>query len=299
MFQLARRRLRVTIASEVWRSTMRYVSIVTAVIAGILAGGDLIGAAAPSQKPAAANKQTVPSVDVELIIAVDVSYSMDLDELAVQREGYAQAIVSKEFLQALGSGPTNKISVTYFEWSASSDQKIIIPWRVIDGPEAADAVANEIMNTPVRRGSRTSISGAILFAIPLFDEDPYQGLRRVIDISGDGPNNNGPPVTPTRDEALGRGIVINGLPIMVREPSYSTTDIDNLDWYYEDCVIGGPGSFVVPIKDRERFKEAIRSKLIQEVAGRTPRRPVVPTSDTQPRVSCMIGEKLWQDRWGR
>ena len=278
---------------------MRYVSIVTAVIAGILAGGDLIGAAAPSQKPAAANKQTVPSVDVELIIAVDVSYSMDLDELAVQREGYAQAIVSKEFLQALGSGPTNKISVTYFEWSASSDQKIIIPWRVIDGPEAADAVAYEIMNTPVRRGSRTSISGAILFAIPLFDEDPYQGLRRVIDISGDGPNNNGPPVTPTRDEALGRGIVINGLPIMVREPSYSTTDIDNLDWYYEDCVIGGPGSFVVPIKDRERFKEAIRSKLIQEVAGRTPRRPVVPTSDTQARVSCMIGEKLWQDRWGR
>jgi hypothetical protein len=278
---------------------MRYVSIVTAVIAGILAGGDLIGAAAPSQKPAAANKQTVPSVDVELIIAVDVSYSMDLDELAVQREGYAQAIVSKEFLQALRSGPTNKISVTYFEWSASSDQKIIIPWRVIDGPEAADAVANEIMNTPVRRGSRTSISGAILFAIPLFDEDPYQGLRRVIDISGDGPNNNGPPVTPTRDEALGRGIVINGLPIMVREPSYSTTDIDNLDWYYEDCVIGGPGSFVVPIKDRERFKEAIRSKLIQEVAGRTPRRPVVPTSDTQPRVNCMIGEKLWQDRWGR
>jgi hypothetical protein len=122
------------------------------------------------------------------------------------------------------------ISMTYFEWSASSDQKIIIPWRVIDGPEAADAVANEIMHTPVRRGSRTSISGAILFAIPLFDEDPYRGLRRVIDISGDGPNNNGPPVTPARDEALGRGIVINGLPILVREPSSSTTDIDNLDF---------------------------------------------------------------------
>ena len=299
MFQLARRRLRVTIASEVWRSTMRYVSIVTAVIAGILAGGDLIGAAAPSQKPAAANKQTVPSVDVELIIAVDVSYSMDLDELAVQREGYAQAIVSKEFLQALGSGPTNKISVTYFEWSASSDQKIIIPWRVIDGPEAADAVAYEIMNKPVRRGSRTSISGAILFAIPLFDEDPYQGLRRVIDISGDGPNNNGPPVTPTRDEALGRGIVINGLPIMVREPSYSTTDIDNLDWYYEDCVIGGPGSFMVPIKGRENFKEAIRTKLIREVAGQEPGRPIRPASDKVPRVSCTIGEKMWEDRWGR
>jgi len=277
----------------------RRFSIGTMLLIGMLAGGDVTGIAAPGQRPEVADKEAEPSVDVELIIAVDVSYSMDLDELAVQREGYAQAIVSKDFLQALRTGPHSKISLTYFEWSASSDQKIIIPWRMIDGPETADAVANEIMQTPVRRGSRTSISGAILFAMPLFDVDPYRGLRRVIDISGDGPNNNGPPVTPTRDAALGKGIVINGLPIMVKEPSYSTTDIDNLDWYYEDCVIGGPGSFVVPIKDREQFKEAIRTKLIQEVAGRTPERPIIPTSDKEPRVSCMIGEKLWQDRWGR
>ena len=277
---------------------MRCIPIVAAVIAGIL-GGDHISAAAPGQRPEIADKQTAPSVDVELVIAVDVSYSMDLDELAVQREGYARAIVSKEFLQALRTGPNSKISVTYFEWSASSDQKIIIPWRVIDGPETADAVADEIMNTPVRRGSRTSISGAISFAIPLFDEDPYRGLRRVIDISGDGPNNNGAPVTPVRDEALAKGIVINGLPIMIKEPSYSTMDIDNLDWYYEDCVIGGAGAFVVPIKDRENFKEAIRTKLIREVAGRTPERPVRPASDKEPRVSCTIGERLWQDRWGR
>jgi Protein of unknown function (DUF1194) len=277
---------------------MRCISIVAAVIAGIL-GGDHISAAAPGQRPEIADKQTAPSVDVELVIAVDVSYSMDLDELAVQREGYARAIVSKEFLQALRTGPNSKISVTYFEWSASSDQKIIIPWRVIDGPETADAVADEIMNTPVRRGSRTSISGAISFAIPLFDEDPHRGLRRVIDISGDGPNNNGAPVTPVRDEALAKGIVINGLPIMIKEPSYSTMDIDNLDWYYEDCVIGGAGAFVVPIKDRENFKEAIRTKLIREVAGRTPGRPVRTASDKEPRVSCTIGERLWQDRWGR
>jgi hypothetical protein len=271
---------------------MRCISIVAAVIAGIL-GGDHISAAAPGQRPEIADKQTAPSVDVELVIAVDVSYSMDLDELAVQREGYARAIVSKEFLQVLRTGPNSQISVTYFEWSASSDQKIIIPWRVIDGPETADAVADEIMNTPVRRGSRTSISGAISFAIPLFDEDPYRGLRRVIDISGDGPNNNGAPVTPVRDEALAKGIVINGLPIMIKEPSYSTMDIDNLDWYYEDCVIGGPGAFVVPIKDRENFKEAIRTKLIREVAGRTPQRPVRPASDKEPRVSCTIRERLW------
>jgi hypothetical protein len=225
---------------------------------------------------------------------------MDMDELAVQREGYAQAIVSKEFLQALKSGPNGKVSITYFEWAASSDQKIIIPWRVIDGPETADAVANEILKTPIRRASRTSISGAIYFAMPLFDQDPYHGLRRVIDISGDGPNNNGAPVTIARDEALSKGIVINGLPIMVKEPSYSTMDIDNLDWYYEDCVTGGRGSFVVSIKDREKFKEAIRTKLLLEVAGRTPDRPsVIPVADREPRVPCTIGEKIWQDRWGR
>jgi hypothetical protein len=280
-----------------------YVSIGAVLVAGALALGDVAGFAAPGPRnqpaPQLAEKEATASVDVELILAVDVSYSMDMDELAIQREGYAQAIVSKEFLQALKTGPNGKISVTYFEWAASSDQKIIIPWRVIDGPETADAVANEIMKTPIRRASRTSISGAINFAMPLFDENPHRGLRRVIDISGDGPNNNGPAVTIARDAALEKGIVINGLPIMVKEPSYSTMDIDNLDYYYEDCVIGGPGSFVVTIKDRDKFKEAIRTKLLLEVAGRTPERKVVPVAEKEPRVNCLIGEKIWQDRWGR
>jgi hypothetical protein len=146
----------------------------------------------------AGSKDQLPSVDIELVIAVDVSYSMDMDELAVQREGYAQAIVSKEFLQALKNGPNGNVAVTYFEWSASNDQKIIIPWRVIDSPETADAVAIEIMKTPVRKGSSTSISGAISFAMPLFEENPYRGLRRVIDISGDGANNNGARPLPMR-----------------------------------------------------------------------------------------------------
>ncbi len=276
-----------------------YVSIGAVLVAGLMAGGDVAGIAAPSRTNQLADKDAASSVDLELVLAVDVSYSMDMDELAIQREGYAQAIISKEFLQALKTGPTGKIAVTYFEWAASSDQKIIIPWRVIDGPETADAVANEIMKTPIRRASRTSISGAINFAMPLFEEDPYHGLRRVIDISGDGPNNNGAPVTGARDAALEKGITINGLPIMVKEPSYSTMDIDNLDLYYEDCVIGGPGSFVVAIKDREKFKEAIRTKLLLEVAERTPERRVVPVAEKEPRVSCLIGEKIWQDRWGR
>jgi hypothetical protein len=276
------------------------VSIGAVLAAGAIVAGDVAGIAAPGPKTQQADtKDNLSTVDLELVIAVDVSYSMDLDELAVQREGYAQAIVSKDFLQAIKAGPNSKVAVTYFEWSASSDQKIIIPWRVIDGPESADAVANEIMKTPVRRGSRTSISGAINFAMPLFEENPYRGLRRVIDISGDGPNNNGAPVSGARDAALEKGITINGLPIMVKEPSYSTMDIDNLDFYYEDCVIGGPGSFVVAIKDRDKFKEAIRTKLILEVAGRTPERRIVPAAEKEPRVPCLIGEKMWQDRWER
>ena len=285
-----------------------YVSIGAVLVAGALAGGDVAGIAAPNPQSRlshqSAAKDDAPLVDVELVLAVDVSYSMDMDELAIQREGYAQAIVSREFLQALKALKYGKVSVTYFEWAASSDQKIIIPWRVIDGPETADAVAEEILKTPIRRASRTSISGAIYFAMPLFDENPYRGLRRVIDISGDGANNDGSPVTGARDIALSKGITINGLPIMVKEPSYSTMDIENLDFYYEDCVIGGPGAFVVSIKDRDKFKEAIRTKLLLEVAGRTPERPVVPVAEKsvaerEPRVSCLIGEKIWSDRWGR
>ena len=271
------------------------VSIGAVLIAGAIAGGDSL-AAPYTARLAEAREATV---DVELVLAVDVSYSMDLDELALQREGYAQAIVSKEFLQALKTGPNGKIAVTYFEWAAANDQKMVIPWRVIDGPESADAVAAEILNAPIRRASRTSISGAINYAMPLFEQNAYHGIRRVIDISGDGPNNNGTLVTIARDEAIEKGIIINGLPIMVKETNYSTMDIENLDYYYEDCVIGGPGSFVVTIKDREKFKEAIRTKMVLEVAEKLPERWVVPVAGREPRVSCTIGEKIWQDRWGR
>ncbi|PZA10000.1 hypothetical protein DNX69_21975 [Rhodopseudomonas palustris] len=266
------------------------------------AAAGVAAVAAPKQAPQfAAGRDDAKQVDVELVLAVDVSYSMDVDELAVQREGYAQALMSNEFLKTLKTGPNGRIAVTYFEWAASSDQKIILPWQIIDGPESADAVAAEIMKAPLRRASRTSISGAINFALPLFEQNPYHGLRRVIDISGDGPNNNGEPVTIARDAAVAKGVVINGLPIMVKEPSYSMMDIENLDYYYEDCVIGGPGAFVVTIKDRAKFKEAIHTKLVMEVAGRVPPARIVPIADEQrpARVSCLIGEKVWQDRWGR
>lgn len=270
-----------------------------AVVAAVAAAGlALAASAAPTVSRFADTRASAIPVDVELVIAVDVSYSMDPDEQALQREGYVLALTSKEFLQALRQGAHGKIAVTYFEWAGQSDQKILMPWRVIDGPESADAVAAEIARAPYRRASRTSISGALRFAKPLFDDSGYKGLRRVIDVSGDGANNAGPLVDLTRDDVLAAGITINGLPIMLKRPYAGTMDVEELDVYYEDCVIGGPGSFVIPIREREKFIEATRTKLVLEVAGRQPERRAVPVSSRSPRVSCTIGERLWQERWG-
>jgi hypothetical protein len=253
--------------------------------------------AAPTPRFADTSANAVP-VDVELILAVDVSYSMDPEEQALQREGYVQALRSKEFLTALREGAHGKIAVMYFEWAGQFDQKILMPWRLIDGPEAADAVADELARAPYRRASRTSISGGLSFAKPLFDTSGYRGVRRVIDVSGVGANNAGAPVVSTRDGVTAAGITINGLPIMIRRSRGSMMDIDNLDVYYEDCVIGGPGAFVVPIHERSQFVEATRTKLILEIAGRQPEARVMPAAAREPRVNCLIGEKLWQDRWG-
>jgi hypothetical protein len=137
-----------------------------------------------------------------------------------------------------------------------------------------------------------------MFAKPLFDNSGYRGLRRVIDVSGDGVNNSGAPVAITRDEIIASGITINGLPVMLKRPGGSMMDVSTLDVYYEDCVIGGPGAFVVPIRERSKFVEATRTKLVLEIAGLQPEPRVIPASAKAPRVSCMIGEKMWQERWG-
>jgi len=275
------------------------VSIAAAVAAALVVAGLTGGRAAPSPVLRSADtSQNAAAVDVELVIAVDVSYSMDPDEQALQREGYITGITSREFMQALRTGINGKVAVTYFEWAGPFDQKIIVPWRLIDGPEAADAFADEIARAPYRRASRTSISGALHFGVPLFDISGFRGFRRVIDVSGDGANNSGPLVTIARDEAIAAGVTINGLPIMLKRPSYFSMDIENLDIYYEDCVIGGPGSFVIPIRERDQFKEATRTKLVLEVAGNTPDRLVRLTQAPTPRISCTVGEQMWRDRWG-
>jgi len=266
--------------------------------ASVLALAGFGGRAAPVAVQGRLAQAAAVAVDAEVVLAVDVSYSMDPDEQKLQREGYVQALTSREFMDALRAGVNARIAVTYFEWANVGDQKVLLPWRLIDGPESAGAAAAELAAAPYRRASRTSISGGLMFAQSLFESNPYRGLRRVVDVSGDGANNNGPPVTIIRDEVLAKGIIINGLPIMLKRPNPMTMDIEDLDIYYEDCVIGGPGSFVIPIREREKFTEAIRAKLVLEIAGRTPSSRVVPTAADAPRISCTIGERMWQQRWG-
>jgi hypothetical protein len=242
--------------------------------------------------------QPTTTVDVELVLAVDISYSMDPDELALQRDGYVKALTSSEFLNALRQGIHGKVAITYFEWAGAGEQRVVVPWRVVDGPESAGSVANEILAAPIRRAARTSISGALLFGAALFETSGQRGIRRVIDISGDGANNSGQIVTVARDEVVSKGITINGLPVMLKRPSYSTMDIELLDEYYEDCVIGGPSAFVVPVQDRDKFVEAIRTKLVLEIATLTPQTSIIKASAQNPRVPCTIGERIWQEKWG-
>ncbi|MBM3527088.1 MAG: DUF1194 domain-containing protein [Alphaproteobacteria bacterium] len=280
---------------------MRMRPALYAIVAVALAAGAVgFGVAAP-KGPAMFAQRAAPAgipVDVTLALAVDVSYSMDLEEQALQREGYIAAITSREFLTAIREGIHGKVAMTYFEWAGTHHRQIIVPWRVVDNPESADAFAADIARARISRASRTSISGAMEFGAMLIETSGYRGLRKVIDISGDGVNNNGPLVNVMRDEVVAKGIGINGLPIVLKRPNIGMMDIGELDVYFEDCVIGGPGAFVIPIRERHEFKDAIRKKLILEIAGRQPERRVVPVSDRKPRISCTIGEQLWQQRWG-
>lgn len=227
-------------------------------------------------------------VDVELILAVDVSRSMDEEELRIQRDGYVNALRHSEFLQAVRMGLIGRIAIAYYEWSGSVDQSSMVNWHVIEGAEDADAFAAAVEAAPLNRLFGTSISSAIEFGSGLFGRNDYQANRQVIDISGDGPNNRGLPVTPVRDQALDSGVVINGLAIMIR-PSASVVPLDQ---YYADCVIGGPGSFVLPVRQPSDFATAIRRKLVMEISSLQPLK-VIPVAGEP--TDCMIGEKLRYD----
>ncbi len=260
--------------------------------------------------PAAA-RDGAAEVDVELVLAVDISYSMDRAEQVLQREGYVKAFTSPDFLNALKSGAHGKIAVAYIQWASANDQDILLNWTVIDGPASAAAFADKLQNAPYRRARRTSISGAIDFSSKLFVNNGLKGARQIIDISGDGPNNEGRIVTHARDEALEQGITINGLPLVGIREWFSPADIKDLDIYYEDCVIGGPEAFSITVRDTKSFVDATRGKLIREIAARPPasigggtRRASggfphpLQAQAKQPRISCTIGESLGRGRGG-
>ena len=181
-------------------------------------------------------------VDLELVLAVDASNSMDRGELALQRAGYVEALHDPAFVNAVLSGREGRIALTYFEWSGTIREDSLIPWQIIDGPDSAIIFAAKLAAQPLSEssGGGTSISGAITFAEGLFDRGDVHGERQVIDISGDGPNNTGSPVVAARDRAVSGGVIINGLPILIRPSQMTAQAFGNLDLYYADCVTGVP-----------------------------------------------------------
>ena len=254
----------------------------------------LFAAAALAAPPLRAQGET--EVDLALVLAVDVSRSMDVDEQRLQRDGFVEAFQSPAVHEAIRKGSLGRIAVVYVEWSGALEQKIVVPWTVIDGPGTSAAFSERLARTPIGLLLSTSISGAIDFGARLFGQSGVDAMRRVIDISGDGPNNTGRTVTLARDDAVAQGIVINGLPIMMKRPT-GFGDIENLDWYYRDCVIGGTGSFIVPVRERSHFAEAIKTKLVREIADAGEPEPLVKRAQERERMNCLIGEMQRRQRW--
>ncbi len=232
-------------------------------------------------------------VDLELIFAIDVSGSIDWEEAQLQRQGYVDALRSKPVIDAIRAGAVGKIAVAYIEWAGSFLQRTVIDWTLIDGPESANAFADQLSEAPIQTGPWTSISSAIRYAVPMFDKNDYDGLRKVIDISGDGPNNNGGPVTDARQMALDAGVTINGLPIINDRPGPGgSRSFKDLERYYRDCVIGGPNAFLEVARSFDDFARAIQRKLVFEISEHAPGgdavRPI-PVQGAPP--FCGMGER--------
>jgi hypothetical protein len=255
----------------------------------------LVALGALLSRPTVGHAET--EVDLALVLAVDVSRSMDTDEQRLQREGFVEAFRSRVVHDAIRKGVLGRIAVTYVEWSGATEQNVVVPWTFVDGPEAATDFAERLARTPVTRLLSTSISGVIDFSVRLLGQSGADALRRVIDISGDGPNNAGRMVTLARDEAVAEGITINGLPFMLKRPT-GYGDIEELDAYYQDCVIGGPGAFMVPVREAQHFAEAIRTKLVREIAGGPDFEPLIRRVQDRERSNCLIGEIQRRRQWG-
>ena len=230
----------------------------------------LLGADAGAQPPVLGASG---EVDLELVLAVDISRSMDEEEHTIQRDGYVSAFRHKDVINALISGPRGKIAVTYMEWANGARQ--VIPWMIIDSAESANDFADRLSKEPIYGERRTSITTALMEAERLIRQNKITSLRQVIDVSGDGANNSGGSVEQARDYVLKQKIVINGLPILLhadgqggfRGNPWGGIDIPNLDRYYKHCVIGGTGAFIAPVFDLTQLSATIRKKLVLEIAN--------------------------------
>ncbi|HZL39785.1 MAG TPA: DUF1194 domain-containing protein [Pseudolabrys sp.] len=215
-------------------------------------------------------------VDLLLVLAADVSRSVDADKFKLQREGYAAAIANQRVLDVIRSGRNGRIAVLFLEWSGFGNQKVVIDWMVIDGPKAAQDFGDRLLESQRFFADRTSISGGIDFAVEQFAHAPYSSERRTIDVSGDGTNNAGGDITKARDAALAQGYTINGLVILSATPlpwnPEHTNPPGGLAKYYSDNVIGGPGAFVLEAKDFNSFGQAIIKKMVAEIADARPPR---------------------------
>ncbi len=235
---------------------MRRVRLLLAVLAAIVFVG-----------PAVAAEQ----VDLLLVLASDVSRSVDAAKFKLQRDGYVAAISNPRVIEAIKSGPHGRIAICFIEWSGVGAQKVVIDWMMIDGAKAAQDFAGQLDEAQRSFADRTSISGGIDFAMTQLEHAPFQATRRTIDVSGDGTNNSGREVTAARDEALAQGVTINGLVILSEQPLSWNADHTNppggLDAYYRNNVTGGPNSFVMVAENFNTFGQAILNKLVAEVAA--------------------------------
>jgi hypothetical protein len=216
----------------------------------------------------AAGARADGAVDLLLVLAVDVSRSIDDDEARLQREGYRSAITDPRVLEAIRSGMMGAIAVAYVEWAGSDYQRLVIPWTRIGSQAEAQEWAATLERAPRVALSWTSISGGLDFSMRTLSESPFEGTRRVIDVSGDGVNNSGLPVEQVRDRVVAEGVTINGLPIMNDRPTFGRPSPVPLDHYYRESVIGGDGAFLIAAEDFESFGNAVRRKLVREIAGR-------------------------------
>ena len=206
------------------------------------------------------------AVDVQLVIAVDVSRSVDEEEARLQREGYRTAMIDPRVVAAATGGMLGAIAVAYVEWAGYAYQQLVIPWTRIGSPADAAGWSDRLAASPRNSLSWTSISGALAFSRAVLANCPFEGTRRVVDVSGDGVNNQGPPVEFERDRLVAEGVTINGLPIVNDRPNFGVMPTQDLEEHFRTSVIGGLGAFLIVAEDFQAFGDAIRRKLIQEIA---------------------------------